>query len=365
MANRRNSARSSSPSLTQSRRRRTSTMPSPFSPSASSPLRIPEPTAPLRLTTMEKAQLLELAHFAAAELTSFVFRLHSKSHKRSPDASSSGTVLRAHTSILSDYMTLNDYHAHVHSYAFNGFHATSTLCALHGADGSIVTVKWSVAKSTWTHDRDFCYLEIQKPFVGPMGHQGYLRCLHSIPLFISSSKARHIRGMIFHSGVVAMETASRQVEETIVMQVDMRGHIPKWIASILVSKIVIRARTKPYYVSNEVSKNMDGVASWQVVSQRRASQSTSRASVNDANAQCKVCLTQIHWYQPRVKCKVCQAIACKPCTTHCEALLKPTDRACLLCNAQLAAMLAKSEQPEETFVVVDGWDEWSSHRVAT
>ncbi|KAF0709609.1 Aste57867_5834 [Aphanomyces stellatus] len=354
------------------------THPSPFSPTCTSPLRIAEPTSHLRLTPLQKAQLLDVAQNAADRLLDDVVSssfLDSVVHK---------------ATVLTEYSSLDAYCAHVHPYGFNGFHASATLYATHthtcdaatsAAVSATITVKWSVVNNLWTHDRDFCYVEIQKPIMTATGRRGYLRCLHSIPLFIVSSKKRHLRATLAHSGVVVLETDVRgQLEETMLMRLEPHGRMPQWVAAFMARRLIHRAQTEPYHVSNEPSLFGGRRASVQPPSVTPARRLSSfhppaasmrgsldnnypRASLRDIESQCKVCTTRLKWYRPRVKCKVCHAWACKSCSTHCDVLLKESDRACLLCNEHLALILAKSEpqdeEPEDTLIYVDEWDDHS------
>ncbi|ETW01510.1 hypothetical protein H310_06174 [Aphanomyces invadans] len=361
--------------------RRTS-IPNPFSPSGStSPLRIHDPTSPLILTGLEKAQLLEFAHIAASELVAFALQQTTAgaSTQATAKRESDRQICRVKAGPLLGHASIEDYQRHVHPYAFNAFHSTSTLCAIHSGqdDDVVVTVKWSLASGgPWTHDRDFCYVEIQKPIVTQSGRRGYVRCLHSIPLFVSSSKQHHVRATLKHSGTVVIEGSDRrQLHRTIVLNVDHCGNMPKWVASVMVRRLLARAESQPFVDKNDL--RMSHSMSWEdersMSMRRRQSSSASsilanpRGSLSAVAKLCQVCTTKLKWYHPTVKCKVCHMLACKQCTTHCEALLKRSHRVCLRCNDHLASFLAKpddemlllpvDEFPEGTCTYVDECEE--------
>ncbi|RHY57031.1 hypothetical protein DYB30_005332 [Aphanomyces astaci] len=295
MSSRRRQSAAVSLTTSQSRtRQRQSSIPNPFTPSTcTSPLRIHEPSSSLTLTGLEKAQLLELAHAAASELLSYVQLLQSQpapATSKQIESTDERYICQSKTAILTGYSSIHDYKRHMHPYAFNAFHTTSTLCAIHSSqdDKSVVTVKWSAASSgPLAHDRDFCYVE-------------------SRPHDVANDLQHH------HT----MDTPWQEDDDTMRLQ-SMR--------------------------------------------RRKSSSINARTSLKDMIKLCKVCTTELKWYHPTVKCKA----VCKPCTTHCEVLLKASHRVCLRCNAHLASLLAKSEEellpveeyPEDPCTFLDEWDE--------
>ncbi|RHY91072.1 hypothetical protein DYB37_004367 [Aphanomyces astaci] len=295
MSSRRRQSAAVSLTTSQSRtRQRQSSIPNPFTPSTcTSPLRIHEPSSSLSLTGLEKAQLLELAHAAASELLSYVQLLQSQpapATSKKIESTDERYICQSKTAILTGYSSIHDYKRHMHPYAFNAFHTTSTLCAIHSGqdDKSVVTVKWSAASSgPLAHDRDFCYVE-------------------SRPHDVANDLQHH------HT----MDTPWQEDDDTMRLQ-SMR--------------------------------------------RRKSSSINAWTSLKDMVKLCKVCTTKLKWYHPTVKCKA----VCKPCTTHCEVLLKASHRVCLRCNAHLASLLAKSEEellpveeyPEDTCTFLGEWDE--------
>ncbi|ETV71644.1 hypothetical protein, variant [Aphanomyces astaci] len=328
MSSRRRQSAAVSLTASQSRtRQRQSSIPNPFTPSTcTSPLRIHEPSSSLSLTGLEKAQLLELAHAAASELLSYVQLLQSQpapATSKQIESTDERYICQSKTAILTGYSSIHDYKRHMHPYAFNAFHTTSTLCAIHSGqdDKSVVTVKWSAASSgPLAHDRDFCYVEIQQPFVARNGRRGYVRCVHSIPLFVASSKHQHVRAILRHSGTVVMEGSKenrRLLQRTIVLNVDHRGKMPKWVAAIMVRRLLARAESRPHDVANDLQHHHTMDTPWQedddtmrLQSMRRRKSSSINAwtSLKDMVKLCKVCTTKLRWYHPTVKCKVCRMV---------------------------------------------------------
>ncbi|OQR85180.1 hypothetical protein ACHHYP_12162 [Achlya hypogyna] len=116
-----------------------------------------------------------------------------------------------------------------------------------------VYVKWTAMQSPvpFIHDRDFCFVEAQDTFSLTSGLRGWAFCQHSIALPwcppLHDTQLKLVRGSIYHTGCVFLETATPGVLDVIYqLATDLKGSIPSYVR-----KLALRRRARKITVISD------------------------------------------------------------------------------------------------------------------
>ncbi|DBA01435.1 TPA: hypothetical protein N0F65_007332 [Lagenidium giganteum] len=164
-----------------------------------------------------------------------------------------------------------------------------------------VGLRWSKVTSPTrlAQDRDYCYIEVMKPFVDARGRTAWAKCSHSVRYPGCPENPAMIRGQIFHSGIIFRETSQPGLlEATFYYDCDTRG-IPSFLAPM-----VLKSRGK---------NNAELINHYLKMARMATSRHDNpllQTSVSDLLAKekrCGSCSNRLPRWRSKEKCHYCRA----------------------------------------------------------